>query len=858
MCKIAHLRCVQMFIAALLGMTLICCGPAKPGTDESKEPVIGSGPAKPGADESQETIDASRWPRTAEIEGATVEIHAPQVISWNDFSDLDARLAVLVTPSEGAPFAATLLINADTEADLEERTVQLVSTRVIEASIPGIEEGLATTWLQRLETILPTAPMAVSLEFLLTSLEAMDDGNGNGGQLRDVGALPEVPPIFYSADPAILVVLDGEPVLAPIADSGLRYAINTNWDLLTSGNSWFLRVDDAWLTSEDFKTGWHAARSLPRGFSKLTDKEGWAETLANIPGRSFNPGEAPTVFVSTRPAELIITDGQPALESIKGTSVKWVTNTGSDLFKLDNDWYVLFSGRWFISSDFESSWTELDDVPADFADIPRDHVCAPVLVSVPGTLEAAEALRLAQIPTKATVSREATTNVRYEGEPQFAPIEETTMEYAVNTDSDVIRIGELYYLCFQGVWFVSHFPEGPWEVSDTLPEEITTIPPASPVYHTTYVDVYETTPSTVVYGYTAGYLGLYANHGRLVFGTGWYHPPFIYHPPHMTWWPIYYSYPVTFGVHAHYNPHTGTYARGATAYGPFGGAGRSAAYNPRTGTYARGASAWGPYGGSASVRAYNPRTGAHGWSHQSYNQYQHWGESKVRSGNNWIHSGHYGNDRGAVARFETSNGAKGTVWRGDDGQSGHIVSGPQDNVYAGRDGNVYRRSENGWSRHENGGWTSPNSSIHEKAENRSRAASGAQREVLKSATVGGGIHPNTRSEPRPHPVTSIQGETQTFSRQQTATQHRPENSYNQEYGRRQTRPTEQNQRSSQRQRQPARQSRPPSRQSPNTQQVYRQLERDSQTRNQGAQRTSQSHGARSAGQGRSAGGGGRR
>jgi len=827
-------RIMKLVVAGLLGAGTLACG--------------GSGPS----DENSGLIDATRWPRTADIEGATVEVHAPQVISWNDFSDLDARVAVVVTPEKGAPFAATVLINANTVADLDERAVDLVSMRIIETSIPGVAEDVVTAWRQRLEELLPTAPMAVSLEFLLTSLEAMGHEEGDGGQPRDIGPLPELPPIFYSKEPAILVMLDGEPVLAPIDGSGLLYAVNTNWDLLTDDVSWFLRHDDSWLTSRGFETGWRPAATLPAEFSKLPAEEGWAEAVANIPGRPLAPEETPTVFVSTQPAELIITDGQPTLEDIEGTSIEWVTNTDSDLFHLDGNWYLLLSGRWFISSALESPWTELYDVPTDFAAIPPDHVCADVLTSVPGTMEAAEAVRLARVPTKATVSREATATVKYEGEPQFAPIDETSMEYAVNTASDVIRIGDLYYLCFQGVWFVSRSPEGPWQVSDGLPDVITTIPPSSPVYHTTYVQVYDTTPTTVVFGYTAGYIGLYVARGCVVFGTGWYHRPFIYHPPHMHW-PIYHGHPVSFGVHAHYNPHTGAYVRGAAVYGPYGGAGRAAAFNPHTGTYARSASAWGPYGGSAAMRAYNPRTGAHGWSHQSTNQYAHWGESTVHRGNEWVHTGHYGDSRGTVAGFETSHGSKGVVWRGDDGQGGHVVKGPGDNVYAGRDGNVYRRTEGGWSKHENGSWASPGVSV-QTADNRSRETSTNQASRQRDASE----HRTSTGATRQRPSTSSESATTSqgwpAASRQTALQGGFGDSRSQEQQPRQapraatTRPKASVQKA------PGQPSRPASRLAPSTSQVHRQLERDAWTRSQGAQQSSASRAARSSGQGRRAGG----
>ena len=53
--------------------------------------------------------------------------------------------------------------------------------------------------------------------------------------------------------------------------------------------------------------------------------------------------------------------------------------------------------------------------------------------------------------------------VSYQGEPQFVPIEKTTVSRAVNTDKDILKVGDLYYMCFQAVWFMSKSPTGPWE-----------------------------------------------------------------------------------------------------------------------------------------------------------------------------------------------------------------------------------------------------------------------------------------------------------------------------------------------------------------------------------------------------------
>jgi hypothetical protein len=244
------------------------------------------------------------------------------------------------------------------------------------------------------------------------------------------------------------------------------------------------------------------------------------------------------------------------------------------------------------------------------------------------------------------VSRtEARAEVSYAGEPEFKPIEGTSVAYAVNTSSDVLRVGDRYYLCLQGVWFVSTSPKGPWAVTDKVAQEIYSIPSSSPKYHVTYVQIYESTPTTVVVGYTSGYTGVYASYGTVYFGTGYYYPPYL------AWgvasYPVYYPYPYySYGVAATYNPVTGTYARGAAVYGPYGGYGRAAAYNPVTGAYARGGAAWGPNGSAWGASAANPVMGQYGraggaydpWSdtyaagYRRGNQYSQWGERVVGSG----------------------------------------------------------------------------------------------------------------------------------------------------------------------------------------------------------------------------------
>ena len=93
-----------------------------------------------------------------------------------------------------------------------------------------------------------------------------------------------------------------------------------------------------------------------------------------------------------------------------------------------------------------------------------------------------------------------------------APIqadEGTSLGYAANTQDKVIKTGDLYYLCFQGVWFMSTALDGPWQTANSVPKEIYIIPPSSPVYNVTYVTQTNSTPTTIESSTTAGYVGMF-------------------------------------------------------------------------------------------------------------------------------------------------------------------------------------------------------------------------------------------------------------------------------------------------------------------------------------------------------------
>ena len=239
--------------------------------------------------------------------------------------------------------------------------------------------------------------------------------------------------------------------------------------------------------------------------------------------------------------------------------------------------------------------------------------------------------------------------------------------------------------------FISKTPTGPWEVASSIPQEIYTIPTSSSVNHVTYVTVEDNDDDWVTFGYVAAYTGLMIGWGCVVWGSGWYYPPY-------RWYGGYYPYPHTYGMGAWYNPYTGGYGRGYGAYGPYGGVGFGASYNPRTGTYARGATAYGPGGSRSYGQAYNPRTGTYAQSRQGSNVYGNWGSSTVQRGDNWAQTAHAENYRKGTetSGIRTSEGGAAISREGRTGNQTTVGRTQGGDVYAGRDGNVYKKTDGGW------------------------------------------------------------------------------------------------------------------------------------------------------------------
>jgi hypothetical protein len=189
------------------------------------------------ADE-QQPVSVLSFPREVQHDGATIAMHVPEIETWEDFEKVTGRIAVEVTPAgENEAVAGVVEFVADSDTNLEERVVAIDNTEITVTHFPVSDDKRR----QQLDLIVRNTakkttqylPLDVVLSYVAPEAPLPEDE----------GLSFEPPPIFHSTTPAVLMMTDGEPILAPIADTKLQYVLNTNWDLFYyKEKEWYLRL----------------------------------------------------------------------------------------------------------------------------------------------------------------------------------------------------------------------------------------------------------------------------------------------------------------------------------------------------------------------------------------------------------------------------------------------------------------------------------------------------------------------------------------------------------------------------------------------------------------------------------------
>jgi hypothetical protein len=705
-------------------------------------------------------LAGENWPKEIPLpEGGKIIIYQPQPEKLLG-PNLNSRAAIAVQKTKkDDPIFGVIWGEGVLETDRDSRMATLKSIKITDVKFPEVQDSSKIDALKKLiETEILKWDMEISLDELAATLE-------ENNQATDDKLSTKPPKIIYMKKPASLVIIDGEPIVKKDDKMNMERVLNSPFLIVKSpeNNKFYLYGDKTWYFSSSAKEGFKTTKDLPKSIKSLD--ESIRKQITENKDTAKAPNPAPEIVISTTPAELISSNGEPDFSSVPGTGLLYMSNTSNNVFMdvASQKYYVLLTGRWYTASAMTGPWTfvEADKLPADFAKIPEGSDKDEVLASVAGTDAAKDAVMDAQIPQTAKVDRKnAKVTVNYDGEPKFSKIEGTSMELAENSSVTVLKSAGKYYAVENGVWFISDNAKGPWSVSDKRPEDVDKIPAESPAYNVKYVYIYESTPEVVYVGYTPGYTGCYVYGPTVVYGTGYYYQP---------WYgAYYYPAPVTYGLSMHYNPYSGWSMGFHVNYGMFhmsfyGGGGwyGCGGYHPPYG-YHRHGGYYGPHGGygnrstvivnNGNINNGNIYGGRDGVSSRPSNGGNYSGNrpSQQPAGGtgdrNRPSQQPGGAGAGSANRPSTqpAGGAGGadrpsTQPAGGAGGKGPSQqpagdnrakpsAGTSNNVYSDKQGNVYQNNNGNWQQRDNSGWkdTQPSNQMQRDSQNRTRSNNNTQ------------------------------------------------------------------------------------------------------------------------------------
>ncbi|MFN8176822.1 MAG: carbohydrate-binding family V/XII [bacterium] len=484
--------------------------------------------------------DETGWPRGFDSSSGSFVIYQPQPETLS--GDLLSCRAAFSLQKVGtqAPAFGVLWFTERLQIDRDSSAVNGRDLDVTRVRLPGITAAEAPRYEKLVEQEAKGWDLSGSLDELQAGLAASEKERAS---VADLETSP--PRIVFSNQRAILVQYDGSPALGPIEGSSLQRVENTPYAVVydPGHGDYYLSGAHLWYTSKDPLAHWHAVSAPPAAVASVVPPDTSSSDRIE--------GEPPVVLTATEPTELISCDGPPDYAPLAGGELLFVTNTESDVFReiKTQSIFVLLAGRWYRAASPDGPWTFVrsDQLPDSFRRVSSESPKAEILASIAGTEQADDAVADAEIPQTSAIRRDSTdVQVAYDDDPQFEAVEGTDLQYAVNTDSQVILADGRYYLCDQGVWYVSDYADGPWSVSETRPLEVDDIPPSCPVYNVRYVYIYEVTPDVIYMGYLPGYVGCFPYYGTVVYGTGYHYRPWRRHH--------YFPRPFTWGFFPHYNP----------------------------------------------------------------------------------------------------------------------------------------------------------------------------------------------------------------------------------------------------------------------------------------------------------------
>ena len=297
----------------------------------------------------------------------------------------------------------------------------------------------------------------------------------------------------------------GEPNVVAVPGRGdVYYVTDSDQDVYRNNNYWYLNSNGDWYRASDYRGPWVFVgyRSVPRNVYTVPSeyRKRWTDYRdAHYDwGRSARYGDnyAYTAATRTRTSvTLRIGDPyrgpdlgfyqEPQVYSVNGSSgVYYVRDTNQDVYRFGNNWYMNYNGDWYRASDYRGPFTFVG-----YQSVPRAVYTVPSRYKrnwrnfkdthyTNRTQTRTNTNRYGNSGSMRIGDRYSGPNLGFYDQPNMIRIPGRGVYYVGDSDYDVYRAGNYWYLNYNGDWYRSSSYRGPWGFVGyrSVPREVYTVP----------------------------------------------------------------------------------------------------------------------------------------------------------------------------------------------------------------------------------------------------------------------------------------------------------------------------------------------------------------------------------------------
>src|SRR6476660_965682 len=206
--------------------------------------------------------------------------------------------------------------------------------------------------------------------------------------------------------------------------------------------------------------------------------------IASTPKNEPPPGvqlnnDPPKIFVGYRPSILLSVNGDPVLSVVPNTNLQFVVNTQWPLFfdEGGSTYYLAAGQQWLTASKLDGQWSPRKKLPPAMSKVPQDKQWSALKKFIPPTASPKS------VTPDVFYSDKPAEIILFDGQPVYAQIPNTQLEYATNTSSVVFvyKPTQQFYYLTAGRWFSAADLQGPWAyTTPNLPADFAKIPSTNP------------------------------------------------------------------------------------------------------------------------------------------------------------------------------------------------------------------------------------------------------------------------------------------------------------------------------------------------------------------------------------------